>query len=121
MEASVSLGRDVIGWRQSITSSKTLPKIVVVREFADANDGILTRANPELDTTNTENDTEMKKAVEQRTFHRMAKVHEFLETWQHRENLCVTQKESCAQNKQKTAVGYISDKEVIVKASRSLF
>jgi len=35
----------------------------------------------ELDTTNTENDLEMKKEAEERKLHRMAKVHDFLEMW----------------------------------------
>jgi len=34
VEASFSLGRDVIGWRQSKTTHKTLHEKVVVRQFA---------------------------------------------------------------------------------------
>jgi len=41
--------------------------------------------------------------------------------WQGSQNLCATQKESHAQNKQMTAVGYISDTEEIIKASWSVF
>jgi hypothetical protein len=70
---------------------------------------------------NTENDSEMKKEAEERKLHRMAKVHDFLEMWQGSQNLRATQKESRAQNKQMTAVGYISDTEEIVKSSWSLF
>jgi len=81
----------------------------------------LAGTDPELDTTNTENDSEMKKEAEERKLHRMAKVHDFLEMWQGSQNLRATQKESRAQNKQMTAVGYISDTEEIVKASWSLF
>jgi hypothetical protein len=77
--------------------------------------------DPELDNTHTENDSEMKKEPEERTLHRMAKVHDFLEMWQGSQNLRATQEESRAQNKQMTAVGYISDTEEIVKASWSLF
>jgi len=51
----------------------------------------------------------------------MAKVHDFLEMWQGSQNLRATQKESRAQNKQMTAVGYIPDTEEIIKASWSLF
>jgi len=51
----------------------------------------------------------------------MAKVHNFLEMWQGRQHLCATQKDSCTQNKQVTAVGYILYMEEIVKASWSLF
>jgi hypothetical protein len=49
----------------------------------------------------------------------MAKVHNILEMWHGSQNLCATQKQSRAQNKQTTAVGYISDTEEIIKASRS--
>jgi hypothetical protein len=64
---------------------------------------------------------EMKREAEQKKLHRMAKVHDFLEMWQGSQNLRATQKESRAQNKQMTAVGYISDTEEIVNASWSLF
>jgi len=50
----------------------------------------------------------------------MAKVHDLLEMWQGSENLRAIQKESRAQHKQMTAVGYISDTEEVVKASWSL-
>jgi hypothetical protein len=121
VEASFSLGRDVIGWRQSKTTGETLREKVVVRQFARANNGILAGTDSELDTMNTENDSEMKKEAEERKLHRMAKVHDFLEMWQGSQNLRATQKESRAQNKQMTAVGYISDTEEIVKSSWSLF
>jgi len=121
VEASFSLARNVIGLRRSMTKGKNLQENAVVRQFARANNSILASADPELDRTNTENDSEMKKAAEERTFHRMAKVHDFLEMWQGSQNLCTTHKESRAQNKRMTAVGYISDTEAIVKASWSLF
>jgi len=70
---------------------------------------------------NTENDSEMKKEADERTLHRMAKVHNFLEMWQGSQNPRATQKESRAQNKQMTPGAYISDTEEIVKASWSLF
>jgi hypothetical protein len=120
-EASFSLGRDVIGRRQSKTTGETLWKKVVVRQFARANNGILASSHPELDTINTENNSEMKKEAEERKLHRMANVHDFLEIWQGSQNLCATQKESRGQNKQVTAAGDISDTEEIVKASWSLF
>jgi hypothetical protein len=121
VEASFSLGRDVIGWRQSKTTGETLREKVIVRQFARANNGILAGTDPELHTTNTENDSEMKKEAEERKWYRMAKVHDFLEMWQGSQNLHATQKESRAQNKQMTTVGYISDTEEIVKASWSFF
>ena len=121
VEASVSLGRDVIGWRQSKTTGETLRKQLFVRQFARANNGILAGTDPELDTSNTENDSEMKKEAEERKFHRMATVHDFLQMWQGSQTLRATQKESRAQHKQITAIGYISDTEELVKASWSLF
>jgi len=121
VEASVSLGKDVIGWRQPTTTGETLRERVVVRQFARANNGILAGIDLELDTMNTENDSEMKTEAEEWKLHRMAKVHDFLEMWQGSQNLHATQKESRAQNNQMTAVGYISDTEEIVKASWSLF
>jgi len=81
----------------------------------------LAGTDPELDTTNTENNSEIKKEAEERKLQKMVKVHDFLEMWQGSQNLCATQKESRAQNKQMTAGGYISDREEIVKASWSLF
>jgi hypothetical protein len=76
-EASFSLGRDVIGWRQSKTTGETLCEKVVVRQFARANNGIFADTYPELDTMNTNNDSEMKKEAEGRKLHRMAKVQTF--------------------------------------------
>jgi len=51
----------------------------------------------------------------------MAEVHNFLDMWHDRKNLSVTQKESHAQNKQMTTVGYISDTADIIKESWSNF
>jgi len=92
----------------------------VVRQFARANNENLAGTDMEWDTTNTENDSEMKEEAEERKLHRMAKVHDLLEMWLGSHNLHDTQKESRAQNKQMTAVGYISDTDEIVKASWSL-
>jgi len=121
VEASFSLGPGVIGWRQSKTTGETLCEKVIVRQFARANKVILAGTDPEMDTMNTENDSEMKKEAEERKLHRMANVHDFLEMWQGSQNLRATQKESRAQNTQMTAVGYISDTEEIAKSSWSLF
>jgi len=121
VEASFSPGRDGIGWMQLITTDDTLLEEVVVRLSARANTGILPAADPELDTMNTENVTEMKKEAEEMKLHRTAKVYNFLEMWQGSHNLCATQEESGTRNKQMTAVGYISHTEEIVNASWSLF
>jgi len=121
VEASLSLGRDVIGWRQSTTTGETLYKKVLVRHFAGANIRILAGADTELGTMNTENTSEMKKEAGEMTLHRMAKVHDFLNMWQGTQNICTTQKESRAQSKQMTAVGYFTETAVIVKALCSHF
>jgi len=121
VEASFSLGRDVIGWRQLKTTGETLRKQVVVRPFARANSGLLAGDDPVLDRSSTDSDMEMKREVEEKKLYRMAKVHDLLEMWQGSQTLRATQKESHAQNKQMTAVVYISDTEEIVKASWLLF
>jgi len=116
VEASMFLRRDVFGWRQSKTTCETLRENVVVRQFAQANTGLLAGDDPALDTTNTVHDLEMMREAEQQKLHRMAKIHNVLEMWQGSQNLRATQMESHAQNRQMTAVGYISDTEVIAKA-----
>jgi hypothetical protein len=121
VEASIFLGRDVIGWRKSKTTRETQHEIVFVRQFARVNNGILAATILELDATITENHSEMKKEAEERNFHTMANVHDFLEIWQGSRNLRATQMESPARNKQMTSVGDISDKEENIKASWSLF
>jgi len=120
-EASFSLGRDIICWRHSKATGKTLRETVIVWQFARANNGILAGADPALDIMNTDNDLELKKEAETWALHRMAKVHDFLEMWQGSQNLSATQKESRAQNKQITAVGYSPDTEENLKAPWSLF
>jgi len=66
VEATCSLGEDIIGWRKSKTTGETLRKKVVVRQFARANNGMLPGADTELNTTNTENNSEMKKEADER-------------------------------------------------------
>ena len=119
MEASLSLGQDVIGWRQPKTSGETLREKVLVRQFAQANNGIVAHDNPVSDTT-TENDSEMNNEEGARKLPRLAEIRDLLQIWQGNQNLRATQMESRAQNKQMTAVGYISGTEEIVKALQSL-
>jgi len=94
---------------------------VIATQLAQADNRILPDDYTVLDTTDTENASELNKEVEEKKFLRMAKVYNALVMWQGSPNLCATQKESRAQNKQMTAVGYISDTEEIIKASRSNF
>jgi len=89
-------------------------------QFARADYGIFARDHPALDMTNPVTDSEMNNEAEDGKLHRMAKAHSILKMWQGGQNLHATQKDSHAQNKQMTAIGYISDVEVIVIASWSL-
>jgi hypothetical protein len=100
-----SPARDVIGLGKSKSTGKPLHKEVVVRQFARTKHTILAGANSELDTTNPENHSELKKEAEENILHRMAKVHDRLEMWLGSPNLSVTQREFCTQNKQMTAIG----------------
>jgi len=111
----------MISWRQSKTAGETHRDNIVVRQHARSNNGILAADNPVSNTTNTENNSEIKKEVEERQLHRVAKVHNFWEMWQGSQNLRATQNESRAQNKLMTAVGYNLDTQEIAKASLSLF
>jgi len=121
VESSFSSGWDVYPWRQSQTTGEILSEKVIVRKFAQANNEILAGDDPALDTTHTDNDSEMSKEAEASQLHRMDKVNDLLEMWQGSQNLRAIPKESHAQYKQVTSVGYISDTEAIVKASWSIF
>lgn len=121
VEASFSLGRDVIGWRQSKTTGATLREKVVVRQFARANNGVLAGDEADSGPDALENNTEIKKEAEQKKLHRLAKVHDFLELWRGSQELRVTQKASRAQNAAMTAMGYISDTEETQEKSWSTF
>ena len=80
------------------TTGETLREKVVVRQFAQANTGILAGTDWELDTPHTENDSEIKKEAEKRKFHTLATVHELLEMWLGSQNLRATQTESRTEN-----------------------
>jgi len=121
LEASFSLGQDVIGWKQSQTTGETLRENVIVRQFPWAYNWILAGDDQALYMKNTENELEMKWEVEERKLHRMANVHNHLEMLQHCKHLHATPEESHTQQKQLTAIGYISDTEEIVKACCALF
>jgi len=121
VEASYSLGRDSIGWRESEMTGESVLKKVVVRQFAGANNGILVGDWAALDTADTANYLELKKEAEARKLHTTAKVHKFLKMWQCSQNLRATQKKSLSPIKQITAVRYISDTKETIKASWSNF
>jgi len=114
VEASFSLGENVIGWWKFKTTGETLQENVVVWQFAGPNNGILVGDCAVLDSMETENELHMKKQAEERILHRMAKVHDCLEMWQGSQNLRATQKEFHTQNRQMTTVWYISDTNGII-------
>jgi len=117
VEASFSNGRDVIGWRQSKTTSEMLWEEVITWQFARANNRILADNCTALETGETEDDLEFKNEKEERKLHRMANVRCLLEIWQGSQILRDTQKEFRPQHKQLTAVVDISDTEETIKAS----
>jgi len=121
VESSFSLGRVVVGWRQSKTTGHTFREKFVAKQIARPNIMILAGDETDSYTTNTENDSERKKQSEERTLHSIAKVNDILDMWQGSQDLRATQEGSRAENKQMTAVGYISDTEEIVKASWTHF
>ena len=69
LEASVSFGQEVIGWRQSKTKGETSRKEVIVKQFARATIELLASDDPALDTTSIVNDMDMKREAEPRTLH----------------------------------------------------
>jgi hypothetical protein len=60
VEAGCSLGRDIIEWRQLKTTGETHCEKVVVRQYEHDNNGILAGDDPVWDTTEGENDIELK-------------------------------------------------------------
>jgi hypothetical protein len=72
----------VVGCRQLKTTGETLHEIIVVRYYAQANNGVLAGNNPVLDPGCTDNDVGMKIGAEEKKLHQMAKVNDFLEMWQ---------------------------------------
>jgi hypothetical protein len=82
---------------------------------------MLADVDPALDTSNTEQATHIKNEAEDRNSHRIAMRHDFLEVWQGSQILCLTQKESRAEIKQMTTIGFISDMEDTVNAFFPLF
>jgi len=66
VEVGITLVRDVISWRHSQTTDETLHKKVIARQFARDNTVISAGADPELNTTNTENGFDMIKEAQQK-------------------------------------------------------
>jgi len=66
VEDSFSLGWDVVGWKQWITTGETLHENVVVRQFPRGNNGILLGDDAALHTTHTDNFSEMQRVAEDR-------------------------------------------------------
>jgi hypothetical protein len=73
-EASISLCRDVIGWRLSNTMGEIHREEVVVRQFAMYNLGLLASHTVQIYSSILDNDFEVKKEAEKRKLHRMANI-----------------------------------------------
>jgi hypothetical protein len=69
VEARFSLRRDAIGWRQSKTTGEALCEKVVVRQFTQANNGLLAGDDSELDPTSADNDMGMNREAKQKKLH----------------------------------------------------
>jgi hypothetical protein len=74
----------VLGWRKVKSSGETLLEIVLLRQYALASTGLLAGDYTLLDPNITDNDMELKRTGEDKTMHRLATVHDFLEMWQGR-------------------------------------
>jgi len=82
---------------------------------------MLTGIDLALKKMECEHNVEMKREVEERILHRIAKVHDLLEMWHGSQNVPAMQKESSTQNMQISAVRYISVTDEIVRVSWSNF
>jgi len=66
VEASNSLGGDVIGWRQSKTKGETVREVVIIWQRASVNMPIFAVDDPALDMTNTDHDLDKYREPEPR-------------------------------------------------------
>ena len=109
VEASFSLGRDVISWRQSRTTGVTLQQKVVVRQWARSNNGILPEdiANQLLPSSS---DDEQRKREDQR-LDRLATLRDFLLFKKESDNLRSMQKKLKGKDVSVSGLGYISDQD----------
>ena len=110
VEASFSLGRDVIGWRQSKTSGITLQQKVVVRQWARSNDGLFPEEIGMLDIS--DNDNEEKRQKEDRKLNQLASIKDFI-TFTNESRARKSYQRQVRQTKDTSIAGfgYISDSE----------
>jgi hypothetical protein len=99
VETTLFLAQDVISYRQSITAGDTRCKEVIARRSHQVTNGLLAGDDSELNMTNTDNDLEIQREVEQKILHRMAKVHDVMEMQQGSKNVCTAWIESRGRNK----------------------
>jgi len=119
--ASISLGWNNIGRKQSKTPWKCVQDNVVVMQVALTSYAMLAGGNKVLDTMETKHDFQMERDMVDRTLHTLAKVCDFWETWHGSQTLCDTFKKSRPQQKLISAGGYITASEEIINASWSNF
>jgi hypothetical protein len=77
VEASLSPSQDVISWRQTTSTGKTGHQKVIIRQFAQTNNWLLSSDDPALNMTNTGDKLEMKREAGKKKLHRMAKIYDF--------------------------------------------
>jgi hypothetical protein len=65
LEARLFLVRDIVRWRLLKTTGETLSENVIATQYAWADIGILACNDPVLDTTEVENDVELKSEAEE--------------------------------------------------------
>jgi hypothetical protein len=68
LEASLSVGEEFGGWRQSKTTGDTVCERVILWQYAGPIEWILAGNELALDTLNTENDLQMQREAEECNF-----------------------------------------------------
>jgi hypothetical protein len=109
VEASFSLGRDVMSWRQSRTKGETLQQKVVVRQWARSNDGFL----PDEIRTSVDGESldDERGKKEDEKLNQLASVRDFLIFKKESDNLRKMQKKLKGKDVAVSGMGYISDED----------
>ena len=109
VEASFSLGRDVISWRQSRTKAATLQQKVVVRQWARSNDGFL--PDEVKKSLEGDNDEDERQKKEDERLNQLASMRDFLMFKKESQNRRSMQKKLKGKDVAVSGLGYISDED----------
>lgn len=107
VEASFSLGRDVISWRQSRTNGITLQHKVVVRQWARSNNGLLPEEVSRSMKTDINTDEQQRR--EDKQLNQLASMKDFLSFKRQSDNMRSMQRELKGRDVSISGLGYISD------------